>query len=193
MQIYTQLHFEDLDLHPSVLFSEDLSILGGIYVPRLNDSGTLDLRVEYRRLTPRYSRHEVFTDGVTENGLLIGDPLGPDAYSISAEMKYDLSFDTLLSLGLRFARRSGDIFVANYDDGGVADSTLRLDRPTETRLRTTVAVRHRFNSRVVARLGVGVEGVHNFNFAQSDDAFQWLGEAGLTFYFKPNLGIGRSR
>ncbi|MCE9625934.1 MAG: capsule assembly Wzi family protein [Deltaproteobacteria bacterium] len=193
MQVYTQLHFEDLDFDPSVLFTEDLSILGGIYVPRLNDSGTLDLRVEYRRLTPRYSRHEVFTDGMTENGLLIGDPLGPDAWGLSAEMKYDLSFDTLLSFGLRFARRSGDLYLVNYSSDQVEGSSTTVDRPTETRVRTTAAVRHQFNSHLVARLGVGFEGVHNFNFRKSDDAFQWLGEAGLTFYFKPYLGLGRSR
>ncbi|MFO1463711.1 MAG: capsule assembly Wzi family protein [bacterium] len=191
MNVYAELHFEDFDKDFSVLFGDDLSFLGGVYLPRLNDSGTLDLRVEYRRLGKRYARHQAFSDGVTENKFLIGDPLGPDAWGISAEVNYDLGRDTLLGAGLRFARRSGDIYLASENDDGIGDGTLRIDRPIETRFRATAGLRHRFNPRVVARLGLGIEQVHNFNFRANDDQTQWLGEAGLTYYFQSRLGVGR--
>lgn len=192
MQVYAELHFEDFDKDFSVLFGDDLSFLGGIYLPRLNDSGTLDLRVEYRRLSPRYGRHEVFTDGMTENKFLIGDPLGPDSYGISAQLNYELSDDTLLSGGFRFARRSGDIYLVSTDADNVTGSRVTLNRPGETRFRALFGLGHRFNSRVLARLGMGVERVQNFNFVSGNDRTQWLGEAGLTYYFWPSSEVGRS-
>ncbi len=192
MNLYAELHFEDFDKNISVLFDEDMSFLGGVYLPRLNDSGTLDLRLEYVRLSPRYARHETFTDGVTENRFLIGDPLGPDAYAISAEVNYDLGEDTLLSGGFRFARRNGDIYSVTRDGDGVTDSAASFDRAEETRFRTTAGVRHRFNDRLTARLGLGVERVQNANFIPGNGRTEWLGEAGLTYYFWPSLEVGRS-
>jgi len=185
MNFYAELHFEDFDRNLSVLFGDDLSLLGGVYLPRLNDSGTLDLRVEYRRLSKRYSRHQEFSDGVTENRFLIGDPLGPDAYGVSVDMNYDLSRDTLLTWSLRFAQRNGDIYNIFENGDGVEGSVTRLNRPVESRFRAMAAVRHQFNPHLVARLGLGLEQVHNFNFLPNNDQTQWLGEAGLTFYFRP--------
>jgi len=185
INFYAELHFEDFDRNLSVLFGDDLSLLGGVYLPRLNDSGTLDLRVEYRRLSKRYSRHQEFSDGVTENRFLIGDPLGPDAYGVSVDMNYDLNRDTLLTWSLRFAQRNGDIYNIFENGDGVEGSVTRLSRPVESRFRAMAAVRHQFNPHVVARLGLGLEQVHNFNFLPNNDQTQWLGEAGLTFYFRP--------
>ncbi|HKX11646.1 MAG TPA: capsule assembly Wzi family protein [bacterium] len=191
MQVYTQLNFEDFDRSFNVLFRDDLSFIAGVYLPRATRSGTLDLRVEYRRLSARYGRHPVFTSGMTENLFPLGDSMGPDSQSLRATMRYDFGPHTLIDFGIRYGRRSGDLYDVDYDTNGVAGRTTAVDRPTESRFRTLLGVRHVFDSHLTARFGFGWEGVKNFNFVAGDDANQWLAEAGFTYRFGPDLGIGR--
>ncbi len=190
-QVYAQLNFEDFDRDFTVLFRDDLSWIAGVYLPRATRSGTLDLRIEYRRLSARYGRHPIFTSGMTENLFPLGDSLGPDSQSLRAMLRYDFSPNTLIDFGIRYGRRSGDLYDVDYDTNGVAGRTTAIDRPTETRFRTMVGVRHDFDRHLTARVGFGWEGVRNFNFVAGDDANQWLAEAGFTYRFSPDLGIGR--
>jgi len=193
MQVYAELNFEDFDRDFSVLFRDDLSWTAGVYMPRATRSGSMDLRLEYRRLSARYGRHPIFTSGVSENDFLIGDPLGPNAQSLRALLRYDFRPDTLVDFGLRLARRSGDLYEVDFDSNGVTGRQDAVDRPAESRLRTWIGVRHEFDSHLTARFGFGWEGVRNLNFVAGDDANQWLAEAGFTYRFGPELGIGRSR
>ncbi|HCU24758.1 MAG TPA: hypothetical protein DF383_07055 [Deltaproteobacteria bacterium] len=188
LEIYNQLSFEDFDINPSVFFGQDINLLSGLYLPRLNDSGTLDLRLEFRRLTPSYARHPVFTDGMTENQFLLGDPLGPGAYALSAEVKYDLTPKTLLALKFRFAQRSGDIYEVDDDTDSVEKI---LSRPKETRYLGMFALRRRLNRHFTLRAGLGVEGVRNVNFQEGDKQTQWLGEFGFTYHFRPHFSVHR--
>lgn len=193
MQVYAELNFEDFDRNMTVLFRDDLSWTAGVYLPRATRSGTLDLRLEYSKLSPRYGRHPVFTSGMTENGLLIGNPLGPDAQSVRALLRYDFSPETLIDFGVRYARRNGDLYDVDYDSNGVGGRSTLVDRPVESRVRAWVGLRHEFDSHLMARFGFGWEGVKNLNFSAGDDANQWLAEAGFTYRFAPDLGIGRQR
>lgn len=108
-------------------------------------------------------------------------------------LRYDFGPNTLIDFGIRYARRSGDLYDVDYNTNGVTGRTTAVDRPTESRFRTLLGVRHDFDSHLTARFGFGWEGVRNFNFVAGDDANQWLAEAGFTYRFGPDLGIGRQR
>ncbi len=184
MEIYGEVNFSDFTTNMGTLFREDASYLAGVYLPRLNNTGTLDLRLEYRHLGPRYARSPLFIDGVTENGFLIGDTLGPDSYGITAETFYELNRNNLFSLSFR---RHNNIYAFN---GTNIDPVAQLGN--ENRYLTKIAWHRRFNSHFEGRVAMGMEQVQNFNFISADDRTQWLGEVGLIVHFPPYLGVGRA-
>jgi|GEM_PF-1427012 len=192
LQLYGELYFEDFDFNANLLFVYDLSYLAGLRLPRLNDSGTVDLRLEYRHLSPRYARSPVFTDGITENRFLIGDPLGPDSQGVLAEVNWDIDPKNLLSMGFQWSRRRDDAFLIQSQNGDVKAIDTVYHGIPEDRFLGRVGIRHRFNSHLVGRLGVGMEGVQHFAFRRNDDRLNWMGEGGLTFYFRPYLQVKRS-
>lgn len=75
-----------------------VSYQGGFYLPRLTSNGLTDLRFEYTILEPNYSTH---SDSLywTNNDMLMGDPMGPNASRIDIQlgrwidMRYKLMTD----------------------------------------------------------------------------------------------------
>jgi capsule assembly protein Wzi len=186
-ELYSEFHFEDWDWQPSVLFAYDISYLVGAYLPRLNNSGTLDLRLEYHRLSPRYSRSPVFTDGMTENNFIVGDPLGPASFGVTAEVNYDLNPKTLLTFGFRYSQRSNSLYQQQLDGTDLTGIHKIVNGVNESRVRGRVSCRHQFNRHLVGTLGMGFEQVQNFNFTEGVDKTFWMGEGGVTVYFSPYL------
>jgi hypothetical protein len=182
MELYLELQFEDFTTNLNTMFVYDTSYLGGIYLPRLNSTGTLDFRLEYRRLSPRYSRSTLFTDGLTENQLLLGDPLGPDSFAVYSQFHYELNPTNLLSFSFQFSQRNNNL----YEKNGTGINQL-ADLGEESRYLYRVGLRRIFNRYLVGRFNLGLEQVRNLNFNANDDTLYWMGEAGFTIYFHPHI------
>ncbi|MCP5468077.1 MAG: hypothetical protein H7A32_02275, partial [Deltaproteobacteria bacterium] len=82
LELYTELHFEDIGPDFATTFSKNASYLFGVYAPRLNNSGSWDGRLELMKTGARYGRHQVFRDGMTLNQKMLGASVGPDAWSL---------------------------------------------------------------------------------------------------------------
>ena len=189
-QLYAEFHFADFDSDPGVFFGQDLSYLAGLYFPRLNPSGIVDLRLEYHRLSPRYARHQTYQEGRSLNQNLLGDPLGPQAQSFSVEMNYDMNPQTQVAFSFQYSRRDSDSFKIDRSGASLAQIRRTKDNPAETRYRGEFAWRHRMGPHIVSRVRVGLEQVSNFAFREGLDHFEWMGEAGLTFFWGDRAWVG---
>ncbi len=180
MNLYAELYFQDITTNFQTTLVDSTSYLAGLYLPRLNYAGTLDLRLEYKRLSPRYSRHPVFTDGMTENNLIIGDPLGPDSWGVLLEVNFDLNPKTLLSFSFQYGNRNNRIYMVQGND-----VNLIADLGHEDRFLYRLKMQKYFRPNLVGRFALGLEQVQNENFSTGDSGFRWMGEAGVTFYLGP--------
>lgn len=178
MEIYTELNFADFSSNMETMWFDNTSYLAGLYLPRLNFSGTWDLRAEYRRLAPRYSRGLVFTDGMTQNQLLLGDPLGPDSWLVSLASLYELNTENWLTFGFQFSRRHDNYY--KFNAGSV---TTLFDGGSENRFLYQVGWRRWLRPYLEGRVAVGLEHVQNPDFVDGSNRFNWTGQMGLTYYF----------
>lgn len=116
-------------------FNDNMGYSGGIYLPRLDTSGKMDLRLEYKQFQHRVFRHHIFTDGWAINRRLLGDPLGPQSNGFYADLNYDLNLEWFFHLGAAFERRDGDSFATtNQTPLTFAKS---VDNPSEDRFQWT--------------------------------------------------------
>lgn len=182
MEIYTEINFSDLTSNMNTLWVYNASYLAGVYLPRLDYVGNLDLRLEYRRLGARYARSPLFTDGMTENRYLIGDALGPDSYGIFLELHYDFNPKNLFSFSFQYSHFNNNL----YQFEGKSIKKI-ADLGNEDRWRYAIAWRHLFNRRLVGRVGFGIEQVKNLNFSSGNDQVNFLGEIGFRVYLFPHF------
>lgn len=176
MELYLELNFADFTPNFNTQFIDNTSYLAGIHLPRLNYLGTWDLRLEYRRLAPRYSRSPIFIDGMTENRLLLGDPLGPDSQAVFLETHYEINPQNLLFFSFQYSRRNNTLYQIN---GNSVDSVANLG--SEDRFLYRVRMNHWFNPHFEGRLGLGLEQVVRADFTPAGE-FNWMGEVGFTFH-----------
>ena len=112
---YWELTLDDFDHRRlrSSLWADDAAHVFGATLPAVGPEGRLALTAEYRHTGTRFGRHLQFTSGNTENGFLLGEPLGPDA-----DGGY-LYADWFAAAGARRApswraRRTGAISIISY-------------------------------------------------------------------------------
>lgn len=156
----------------------DTSMMGGIYVPRLINSGELDLRFEYHRTGTRCARHGNYSTGLALNQFLMGDNLGPEAQGAYLTSGWDINPANLLTFNAAFESRSGDLWGVNP---GFTFVVIQ-NNPSENRYRGAVEWLHRFTSFPLdVKLQAAYERVNNFNFVSGDNRNNFLGA--LTFQF----------
>ena len=181
VELYLEMIFDDTPGSSlKKFFVDDVGYLGGIYVPRLSHTGSVDLRLEYHRTGIRYYRHHQFQSGWSLNRFILGDDLGPDAQGVYATVNWDLNRENLLTLDLAFEDRSNDIYISVSDPG--LHFIKAKDNPDEFRVRAVGQWLYRlsdFPLNVTAQLGY--ERVHNFNFVQDADRNNFLGRVNLQF------------
>jgi Capsule assembly protein Wzi len=94
-------------------FSKD-SYLAGLYLPRLEPTGRLGLRVEHANLTTItadgdvWNRHSVFASGYTYKGEILGHHLGGSAKETFAEVELRLPREVTLTASLDREKRGYD-------------------------------------------------------------------------------------
>ena len=90
-QIYGEWGGEDTGFKPKIreFFFQDIGYILGLYLPRITPDGRTDLRLEYTDnvnewapgsvLNGMWYSHSIYISGMTYNGFILGDPMGPDA------------------------------------------------------------------------------------------------------------------
>lgn len=148
------------------IFDQLYAYYGGLYLPRLSPSGTIDFRVEYRHIPPVFYRHGTHTDGWMLNRRILGDPLGPHGDSILWESYYDFSDHNSLQASFVFEHRDSDLFANN----GTIETTYVLEgRPAEDRYRAEFRYHHQTQKFMEFSTSVGYERVQQFNFIPGDN------------------------
>ena len=96
----------------------------GVYAPRLTADGLTDIGAEYTLLDRVYSAHEDSLYWTSQNELM-GDPLGPGAWRVNAEVGRWLNHQTKGSAEFFFERRSLiPSFVKMAGPGGSNESSF---------------------------------------------------------------------
>lgn len=118
LTVYGELAADDLDKGRKLLgMYEDGAQLLGLRLPSFGADGRWDLQVEARRTGLRFYNHHQFQSGLTVDGAIIGDPLGPNALAGGFQLRRGLG-STGGAGELEFAvgteRRSYDVWQTHY-------------------------------------------------------------------------------
>lgn len=141
---------------------------GGVRTLGLGAQGRFDAWLEAKSAGPLAHTHSQFTSGLTLDGRVIGDPLGPNARSVAAGVSWTAPLWRLSAAAAR-ERYSGDewrLVGAFEGDPRPWEWTKIRARPAETRTRLTVDWTNRpapGNVFLSARLAY--EQADNFDFA----------------------------
>ena len=181
-ELYLETAFEDRhnNMFSHSQWVDDAAYVGGLYLPRLSNTGNVDLRLEYHYTGPRFYRHGDFRSGMTLNQFIIGDNLGPNAQGAYAILNWDINDRNIVTPELAFESRSNDTWAA--DNTKDFNLVKIASFPSENRYRLGTTWFHRFASFPLdVKLKGAYERVYNFNFVSGSDRNNFLGE--LTFQF----------
>lgn len=172
---YGEVGFDDTKNNLSVLFKTEASYYAGIYFPHLNETGTTDLRLEFKHTSPLLYRHVPYISGVTLNRRILGDELGPNGNEVSAKLRVDVSENSLLTTRVSYETRDSDHYLdtgdINKDQTGIAEKRMRFEAGVTRRLRRQLS------------LGVKAdyERVLDIGFTEGSNKNNWLGSLSLTY------------
>jgi len=177
MEFYLEAIFDDTHSQNShAQFIDDAGYIGGLYFPRLNNAGQVDLRLEYHRTGLRYYEHSQFTSGMTLDKFFLGDDLGPNAQGAYLTSNWDVDSHNLLTFNAALESRSADIYALVSPTDSPEFFQKLQDFPEERRFRVTTEWLHRVQSLPVQlKTLVGYERVQNFNFSAGSDRNNFMG------------------
>jgi hypothetical protein len=116
-ELYGEYGGEDqADLLGVIPFFSKKAMLAGLYLPRIEPSGRLDLRLEYADLNyqdhgPVWYRHSIYQSGYTYEGKIMGHHAGGDSKDVYAELRAFLPADVTLTLALDLQERGDSLPV----------------------------------------------------------------------------------
>lgn len=162
-EIYGEYGGEDEAGH----FLSKQAWLAGLYLPRIEPSGRLSLRLEYADLSEEknesavWYRHGVYRSGYTYEGKILGHHAGGAARDAFAELQVVLPRDLLLTAGL------------DYEERGI-------DQPErEKHYQGSLGLDWNFSDHYAANMTVGYDRVKNAGFVEGDDHDWYLVSFGL--------------
>lgn len=187
-RIYLALNNEDKRDTIKRFFKDGSAYLGGIYIPRLTNSGDADLRLEYYHTSPITYRHSGYSNGYTLNRNIIGSALGPNADGVHIEYHHDIKGDLRLDFTLEFnwERRGSNIYTTTTDpDGTWGDIVVEQHRPYEHRFRINLRHHWPLNNRITIESLVGYERIHNKNFISGKSGNDAVFAVSFSYNFDP--------
>ena len=129
--------------------------------------GRIDLWVEGHRSGVRAYTHHQFTSGLTLDGRVIGDGMGPLGTGVQAGLGWTAATESLVVIGA-WERYQGDIYWNPPGDGGLLWHRLE-DNPDEIRLRATLDwTRHAEVTGLRTTVRLGYEHVTRFDFTDEN-------------------------
>lgn len=179
-QLYANAAIEDKWKSIAKTLDHGMSYLGGIYIPALNPSGSMDLRMEYERINPLQYRHGRYAAGYTENRKIIGSDAGPDSDSVHAKFRHTLSENTWYGLSFDWEWRQSDLYRELVQANGLAGDIEKIaSGPTDVRYRGTLDFNFQIRDDVKCRLAAGYERAVNIFYVEGDDRNNYLASVGL--------------
>jgi hypothetical protein len=166
LELWVEMAIDDIDIDRfRSMVWEDGSWSVGARLQRLNEAGTVTLRVEGQHTGLRMYEHGDFTSGLTLERRLLGSELGPNGNSVALGIDWEAGEVDLLSLEGAVERRSNDFYQLMV---GSPFWFARLAvRPKETRWRARVAwERQPASARWSMRVEGGYEYVDNLEFTE---------------------------
>jgi hypothetical protein len=179
-QIYSELYFDDFNLsHMIRSVKQDSCILFGTYIPRLDQKGSLTLRLEGRKTTNICYKHSRWADGWVINRFIMGDPIGADAESLAIYFSKTFSNHVKWDSSLFFERIDSDVYSATGDRGRF----VTTNGTAEKRVRFLASLNYPLSKVIHLRNTVGYERVINHAFNQGTDRNDFLVSMNLRFNF----------
>jgi hypothetical protein len=186
LEVYAEGVVDDFDaarLASSLLV--DGGYIAGVSLACITECGRLGVRAEYHQTGIRYYTHTQFASGIEDNGVILGDPLGPRG--LGAYLTVNGETDRLgrVSLAGAYEVRSGNKYGSTADSAGRDFRFVPTERrPGEHRARLLATwTPGRPEARSVVSATVGVERVHDFEFVAGNDRTNALAQ--LRFQFRP--------
>lgn len=180
IEIFMELIADDTVTQLNRQFDHNMGFLTGLYIPRLDESGKMDLRLEYKTLEHRIYLHHIFTDGWTLNGKFLGDNLGPQSHGAYLDWNYDWDENLILKSFFAFEQRDADTFFRPQPEGNIY---IKSDiRPDENRYRGGFGFRFE-EKKWIVESQIAFEKVFSFNHVQNSDRnnFSWEGRLTIPF------------
>jgi len=165
-QLYSELGGED----EAGAFIGKKAYLAGLYLPQIDPSGRLDLRLEYTDLNfqengPVWYRHSVYRSGYTYEGKLLGHQAGGDSVDWFGELRLQLPNAATVALQFELLERGDSLPVQEKH----LISGLRLDWP--------------LTERIAAQVEYAFDRVRNFAYVEDDDRNFHFAALGLSSTF----------
>ncbi len=141
--------------------------IAGLYLPRIEPSGRLSLRLEYADFSKTYNnfspwyRHSLYNSGYTYEGQLMGHHVGGGATDLSVELQMFLSNKLTVSLLADYEQRGFDQDIKEKHHQGVLKADWELDE------KLTVSARY------------GMDKIDNFEFESGNDKTHHMASIGL--------------
>lgn len=177
-QIYGEASFEDAGwglfiLSPTYWVDTSAYLLGA-YIPLLDSSGRLSLRIEYEHLSPIFGRHETWSSGHSLNRYLMGSALGPDSDRLALDLRFGIRPASSLDLSLAWEESDNDTVNKIYDSASQADYRSLDDGVLERRFRGVLSWEERFLSCYELKTYFGLERVVSVNFNPVENGHGFL-------------------
>ena len=182
---YAEIGFDDTNREIRTLFEDNAIYYAGVYIPRLNSNGTMDLRLEYKHIPAGAYRHGQYTSGYTLNRRLIGDEGGPDSETVLLEWRWDLQNQLTHRTSLSYQQRDSDLFTGLSSGVELIDFVKAQDNPAEHRWQLNEGVLWAFKPNWRVELEAGYEYISGFNFNPGRNSNNFIGS--VSFSFSPAL------
>jgi hypothetical protein len=180
LNLYGEFYFDDFTLsYPLRSLIQDTAITLGIYLPRLDDSGSLRLRVEGRKTTSIMFKHSTWIDGWSLNNLILGDSLGADAESLHVSLTKVLNPSLSLYNYFTFERIDSDDY--GRERNSEIGRFIEVNGPPEWRIRDVVSLDYKWNHWLSTTFNLGYEHIKDFNFTPGASRNDFLIQALMTF------------
>ncbi|SDD79723.1 capsule assembly Wzi family protein [Sporomusa acidovorans] len=114
VQVYGELYGEDQANYMPSKVAERV----GVYIPKLNNDGTWDMKVEYAHTSNWWYNHQLYTNGYVYKGDIIGDPLGHDSNQYYVKVGRYLDTNSQISLNVNFVTMDRSAVVSQTIKSG---------------------------------------------------------------------------
>ncbi len=167
LQLYAEHAFDDMDPRRwrSTLW-EDAGHIVGATLAQIGPEGAYSLATEFHHTGLRFYRHTPFVSGLAFDGVLLGDPLGPQGDGGTMRLRYDAGRRQSWQVDATVERRGGDVWGTTSDSP--ADERFRfvLVRAQPAEWRTRAMLRWAFLATPTQRISLdgGVERVRDAGF-----------------------------
>ena len=188
LELFAEAVFDDIrQANLKGMFTQDAGYVVGTYLPRLLDSGKLDLTLEYHFVGIRLYRHKDFRSGHTLDRILIGDELESAGRAGYLEANWDIGARDLITVEAAYEARSADDYRVIIEDPARSiplQAIKERSNPQERRYRGVMSWSHWLDGRpFLLKTSVGYERANTFAFQLGRNRNNLIGELRLEVSF----------